>query len=68
MRLWQAILLLLPHVCDNGTAQDLALAFMEMLSKHDHPLSLRYLIEWALERLFLAFPTVAQAVLLPYVT
>jgi len=66
VRLWQALLMLLPCLPDEASAHGVTVALYDVLLKHEHPLSLRYLLEWSLLRIFLAFPNLIHALFLPY--
>jgi len=66
VRLWQALLLLLPCLPDEASAHEVAVALYDVLLKYEHPLSLRYLLEWSLLRIFLAYPNLIHTLFLPY--
>jgi hypothetical protein len=68
VRLWQAVLLLVPHAAAEGVlaATATAAALFARLGAHDHPLPVRLLLEWALVRLLVAAPAALYTVLLPY--
>ena len=66
MRLWQAMLVVVTHLRTAAEAQDVAATVFVQLSKYDHPLALRYIMEWVLLRVFLAYPSTIRAVFIPY--
>ena len=66
VRLWQVIVVLVSHLVDPAAAQRAVSTILGLLAQHEHPPSLRYLIEWAALRIYLAHPATIAATLLPY--